>query len=435
MRYSRANRARAALTVALLAAAACTDRTITEPRTRPPGDGGEGAPATTIAALTCTASVADKSVSCVPAEPSTGAAGGLIIGRQGVYVQLTSSNLAYNSGTGQFTFDATLQNLIEQPLGTTDGTTQDPGGISIFFATGPTVVQGTGSAAVLPDGFGTFTEAAQPYYAYPYLLDQGEVSPAETWTFIVPPTATRFVFTVLVSAPVQFPTGYITLDGRLPGRSYGSLHPSTPEELTAVIKDAYGNVLPGTVAFGTSDPACASVTGTGTVTGVRAGTCTVTVTGGGVSGSLSFDVTGTVRAWNGSVSSDWSVGGNWDGGFSPAAVDSVLVPDGTPNDPALVANTGIGGVEVADGAVLALGAFTLAASANVATGLTPGSGITAAGGVLELAGATGTVRGRVPSLRVTGDYALDGELQTVAPGRVLGGRIRNAGFLLRGVNQ
>jgi hypothetical protein len=434
MTHSRAYRASAAL-LAVLAAAACTDRSPTDPggRALPPGSEphGPGGALTAIALLTCTASVESRSVACVPATPSTGGASGLIIGNQGVYVQVTSSNVNYNAGTGSFTFDATLQNLIEQPLGTTDGDNPDPTGIRIFFASGPSVTAGTGLVSVVPDGFDTFTEAAQPYYHYPYLLAQTAVSPAEGWSFVVPPTVTTFVFGVYVAAPVEYPDGYITMDGELPGASHGPLHPSTPHAVAAVVKNAYGVVQPGTVSFSTSDAACATVSAGGTVTGVRAGTCTITATSGSYAGELVFDVTGTVRTWDGSASTDWSTPANWAGDVTPAAADSVVIPTGVPNFPALVAATPIGGVEVADGATLSLGAFDLTASANVSTGPTPGSGILATTGVLELAGATGTVLGRVPSLRVTGDYALAGDLDVVAPGQVLSGRLLTGGYLFR----
>ena len=428
----RAYRSRAVLLCAL-AAAACTDRSPTGPGDRDPGP-EPGGPATTVAALECTARLDLNEVTCAPAPPATGtAAGDVVVGNQGVYVQVTSSNVAYNSGTGQFTFDATLQNLIEQPLGTLDGTTMSAS--RIFFFTGPSVAEGTGTVAVVPDGFAFFTSAAQPYYTYPHLLPQGVTSPAHTWTFIVPPTVIRFVFTVYVSTPVEYPDGYITLDGELPGASYGLLHPSTPHALTAVVKTMVGTPVPGVVTFGTTDPLCATVSGTGTVTGTRAGTCTITAISGLHEGEMEFEVTGTTRTWNGSVSADWSAGANWDGGFPPAAVDSVVIPSGVPSFPALVAATAIGGVQVADGATLSLGAFDLTAGANVATGPTPGSGILGTTGVLELAGATGTVQGRVPWLRVTGDYSLAGDLNVVAPGRVVSGRLRSTSYLMRMVAQ
>jgi hypothetical protein len=336
--------------------------------------------------------------------------------------------VAYNSGTGRFTFDVTVANLIEQPMGTLDGTTVDPTGVRVFFQTGPTVTSGTGSVSVLPDGFGTFTDAGQPYYQYDQMLEQNQVSGARTWTLVMPPSVATFAFSVFVSAPVQFPDGYITLDGALPGGDLGSLHPGTPEPLTAVIKSVVGTVLPGTVTFGTSNPDCATVSPSGEVTGVRAATCTITATGGGKSGAVSFDVTGTTRSWTGALSSDWFTGGNWAGGYTPADVDSVTIPTGVPNFPALTASAAIGGVTVAGGATLSLGAFDLTASANVLTGATGGIGSTT--GVLGLAG-IGTVGGIVPRTRVTGRYSLAANVFSSAPLQVRGGLLRSTGFLAR----
>jgi hypothetical protein len=425
---------RAAAAFALVAAAACTDRSNPlDPEDRTPPPTGPGAPPTTLAALDCVASKQTMAVSCKPSASQAGtAAGDIIVGGQNVYVRLVSSNIAYNIGTGQFTFDATLENLIEQPMGTVDGTTLDPAGIRIFFYTGP-VTADPGSVAVVPDGFAFFTTAAQAYYTYPYLLDQNEVSPTETWTFIVPPTVNSFQFQVFVSAPVEYPSGYITLNGELPGYDYGNLHPTTPTALTAVIKNAVGMTVPGTVTFGTTDPACATVDVGGTVSGVRAATCSITATAGARSGEMIFDVTGMTRTWNGSASADWATGANWDLGVSPAAVDSVTIPAGTPNDPALTAATAIGGVTVADVATLNLGAFNLTMGANLVTGAN--GGVVAGGaGVLDLNG-TGTARGRVPSLWVTGTYTLDGDLLVVAPQSIRAGRMNNPSYQLRIVAQ
>jgi hypothetical protein len=431
---SRALRA-AATALAVLAAAACTDKSSPlGPDGGTPPPTGPGAPPTTLAALDCTANKQTLAVTCGPAASQAGTvAGDLVVGNQNVYVRLVSSNIAYNGGTGQFTFDATLENLIEQPLGTVDGTTLDPAGIRIFFYTGPAITGGTGTVAVLPDGFALFTSAAQAYYTYPYLLDHNEVSPGETWTFIVPPTVTSFTFSVLVSAPVEYPVGYITLDGQLPTYDFGALHPSTPHAMTAVVKNALGEVIPGTVTFGTSDATIGTVSPAGVMTGVRAGTCTITATSGALTGGMTYDVTGTTRTWNGSVSADWAAGGNWNGGVSPAGVDSVAIPAGTPNDPALTAATAIGGVTVADAATLDLGAFNLTMGANLATGATGGV-MTAGAGVLDLNG-TGAAHGRVPSLWVTGTYALDGDLLVVAPQSIRAGRMSNPSYQLRIVSQ
>jgi hypothetical protein len=418
---------------ALVAAAACTDKSSPlGPDGGTPPPTGPGAPPTTLASLDCVASKETLAVSCKPSASQAGtAAGDIIVGNQNVYVRLVSSNIAYNIGTGQFTFDATLENLIEQPMGTVDGTTLDPAGIRIFFYTGPTTAD-PGSVAVVPDGFAFFTTAAQAYYTYPYVLDQNEVSPTETWTFVVPPTVTSFQFQVLVSAPVQYPGGYITLNGELPGYDYGNLHPTTPEVLTAVVKNPLGEPVPGTVTFGTSDATCATVTVGGTVNGVRAGTCSITATAGARTGEMIFDITGMTRTWNGSASTDWTNGANWDLGVVPAGVDSVTIPD-VANDPVLQGNTNVGGVTVADVATLNLGAFNLTMGANLVTGTTGGV-IASGAGVLDLNG-IGTAQGRVPSLWVTGTYTLSGDLLVVAPQSIRAGRMNNPAYQLRIVAQ
>ena len=416
---------------AVLTAAACTDSpNPLEPDPIPIGEPGE---TVTLQALTCTGSMSQREVKCAPPAPNTAAAfGDIIVGNQGIYVTLASSNVAYNGGTGQFTFDVTLQNLIEQPLGTADGTTLDPAGIRIFFFTGPTVTAGTGVAAVVPDGFDTFTALGQAYYAYTgNILVQNETSAAKTWTLIMPPTVETFAFTVLVSAPVQYPNGYITLDGNLPAANYGNLHPGSTEDLVAVSKDAVGTPVVSSITFGTTNAGCATVSPSGTVTGVQAQSCTITATDGVRNGSMIFNVTGTVRTWNGSISTDWSVGGNWNGGLAPVAADSVLIPAAAPLDPALVANTTIQGVQVEDVALIALGAFNLTANANVQTG--PTGGITASGGRLILAGtgATFLSGGTVPSVLVSGTYSLSADLVARAEAGADNGLIQVDSFLLQ----
>jgi hypothetical protein len=409
--------------------AACSD-TADAPPTAPVAPSAPVGPTTTLAALDCTANVVGLSVSCAPvSDQGTGPAANIIVGGQNIYVRLTSTDVAYDGGSGQFTMNVTLENLIEQPMGTTDGVALDPGGIRVFFNEGPTVTAGTGSASVTPDGFGFFLSAAQPYYRYDHMLARNASSVAKPWLFIVQPTVQTFTFRVFVSAPVQFPDGYITLNGLMPGSSAGALAPGADQSLTAVVKTAVGTIVPGeTVTFSTSDAECAAVdTGTGAVTGVRAATCSITATAGSRAGSLSFDVTGMTRQWSGAVSMDWSVGGNWVGGYTPATVDSVLIPVAPPNQPALVAPVDIAGVTVEDGATLTIGAFVLTANADVATGATGGSGILAAGGELRLAGA-GTVGGRVPTLRVTGSYATSAPLRIVSPATIDLGRLDVAEF-------
>jgi hypothetical protein len=392
----------------------------------------------TVAVLDCTASARDLTVQCRPeGAPEGGASENLVVGGQGVYVLLTGTNTAYNSGTGQFTFDVTVKNLIQQPLGTGDGTTLDPAGVRVFFHSGPSVTAGTGTASVIPDGFADFTATGQPYYQYNQILAQNQTSSVRTWTLVMPPSVISVSFKLYVSAAVEYPNGYITLDGLLPDASGGSLHPDSSRTVTAVVRSAVGAPIPGApVTFGTTDANCAAVSPTGVVTGVLAGTCSVTATSGALVGSLVLNVTGARRTWNGSVSTDWSTGGNWNGGHVPAAVDSAVIPTGVPNLPALSAPVSIGGVQVDDGATLTLGAFDLTASQDVAAGSAGGSGILGGGaGALVLTGTGKTVAGRVPSLRVLGTYTLAGPLFVVAPETIEAGNVTVAQYEMQVVAQ
>jgi hypothetical protein len=422
---------RRVLPLVALLAAACTD-SVVAPVVGPPGSGVPGTPVT-LEQVVCTGDVSELKVTC--GRPSTGGSADILYGGQNLYVKLTSSNVAYNGGTGQFTFTTTLQSLIEQPIGTTDGVTLDPSGVKVFFGSGPTVTAGTGSAAVVPDGFGAFTAAGQAYYQYNQVLTNGQTSAGKTWTFILPNTVTTFSFIVFISSPVQHPNGYITLDGMLPGSSHGSLHPGSTHGLTAVMKSPVGRVMAGSVTFGTTNAGCATVDGSGMVTGVQAATCSITATSGLYVGALSFNVSGSGRTWNGSVSADWAVGANWNGGLVPVATDSAIIPAGVPNFPALSSSVSIGGVDVADPATLSLGGFDLTASANVATGATVGSGILSSGGRLILAGFGGTVRGRLPSTLVTGTYSLSGDVNAVATQQVDSGELSSDSYALNADSQ
>ncbi|MFL5381504.1 MAG: hypothetical protein ACJ8GN_03190 [Longimicrobiaceae bacterium] len=429
----RRRRASSLLAAAVaLAAAACTDRV--NPLAPAPGPGGgpgiPGVPVT-IQTLECAGNRAELSVRCSPVKPGETDARGIIVGNQGVYVQVTTSGVAYDGGTGQFTFNATVQNLIEQKMGTTDGTTLDPNGIRVFFHSGPVVTGGTGVVTVVPDGFAAFTAAAQPYYQYNQVLANGITSGARGWKLVMPPTVTTFSFLLYVSTPVQYPTGYITLDGHLPGESYGYLHPGDPTPLVALVKTAVGNVVPGAVVtFGTTDANCATVDAGGTVTGIRYSSCTITATSDALMGSLDFDISGTTYTWTGAASADWNDATNWSGGFIPAIADSVIIPAGVPHMPALTSAVTVRGVTVADLATLSLGAFNLTANDNVATGPTVGTGILGSAGRLVLGGTASTVHGRIPSFVVTGSYTLDGEVTAVASGQVDIGKLVSPNYRL-----
>ena len=184
----------------LAIAAACADQPVgTRIGTVTP-DG----PPTTLQAMLCTARVSGSggSVSCAPERQ--GNARNAIIGNQGVYVKLTSSNVSYDSQSGIFQFDETVQNLLNESIGTPDGVVADSNGIRVFFATGPTPTAGSGEITVVnADGTDLFTSSNQPYFLYSEILAKDQVSQSHTWQLLVPNTVSTFTFTVYVSANVQ----------------------------------------------------------------------------------------------------------------------------------------------------------------------------------------------------------------------------------------
>jgi len=264
-----------ALACALFALAACSDHA--DPL----------APAPALPSqrfeVRCVASVATRSVDC--ASPgATGAAATLIVGKQGQYVQLTSSNIAVEADT--FGFDVTVQNLIPQSMGTTDGVTLDPAGVRVFFNVLPTTTSGMGSITVAnPDGMGTFTTTAQPYYQYDEVLAQNQTSAPRRWKLQFDPGVETFAFFVYVAAEVQYPAGYVELSPA-PNLLTGVAQP-----LTAVVRTAVGNLAPDqSVTWGTSDAAIATVDASGNVSGVSPGRVVISATAGSASGTTTIDV-------------------------------------------------------------------------------------------------------------------------------------------------
>ena len=408
---------KAATLLALATAAACSEEAPTRPAddaaSRPARD-----PSMQVVLVTCNASKSDLSVICsapqIPRPDHDGPVADIIYGGQNMFVKVTSSNVAYNSVTGRFTFDVTIQNLLQQPIGTTDGTTLAPTGIRTFFASGPTVTGGSGVCAVLPDGFGTFTAPGQSYYQYNQVLAQNQVSAVKPWTIIISPTVDTFQFILLISAPVQYPSGYIEINGQLPGASFGLLHPGSTTPLVGVVKNQLGIVIPGAViTWGTTDPNQATVDPGGVVTGVRYGTPAITATSMGLNGSILFDITGTIRNWTGAASTDWENGANWAGGYTPALVDTAGIPTGVPNFPALSQAVATGGIQVADAATLSLGAFNMTLTSLAIAGQTTG-GVSSTTGQLILAGIS-SLAGRLSTTLITGVYTQTANARVVAP--------------------
>lgn len=188
---------------ALALLAACADRSVMAPV-----DSQEPTP---LAALQCTADVRAQSLRCAPAgSVPGGVSGNLILGGQGSYVRLASSGITYD-GVSLFTVDVTVQNLLGQPIGTTDGTTVDPEGIKVFFFTGPSSPDGTVEVAN-EDGSGMFLGSEQPFFSYVERLTTEQTSAPHEWRFTVPPSVASFTFQVYVDAPVPDETALNVID-------------------------------------------------------------------------------------------------------------------------------------------------------------------------------------------------------------------------------
>ncbi|HEX8244543.1 MAG TPA: Ig-like domain-containing protein, partial [Longimicrobium sp.] len=274
--------------VSALALAAC-DRgeapTLPGPQPAPP--------AAMVGSIRCTAAPRAGTLSCDRADLPSQARGYIIVGGQNQYVHLGSSEVSYNRSTQVFSFSATVQNLIPQPMGTTDGVTADSGGVKVIFSSGPTVTAGTGTASVTGDGSGTFTAAGQPFYKYAGgllggdgILSQNETSGARSWQLRVDSTVVSFSFLVYVVAEVPHPNGYVDVTPAADSLTVGST-----QALTATVRSAVGNPISGqTVAWGTSDAGLATVDQNGNVTAVAPGMVTITATSGTRSGSATLAI-------------------------------------------------------------------------------------------------------------------------------------------------
>ena len=93
------------------------------------------------------------------------------------------------------------------------------------------------------------------------------------------------------------------------------------------------------------------------------------------------------KIWNGTTSSDWNVGENWDGGSVPAAGDKAIIPTGLTNYPIITNGT----VDIKDVKITGTGSLTISGGTFTATGkieflatISPYGSITHSGGTLNV---------------------------------------------------
>jgi len=196
------------LPFSVLAFSACSDRAPLSPELPSPELPG-GATASRM--FDCVGDVRAGSVSCAEAGPGASGASRAIVGGQNVFVRLTSSDVAYNSGTGAFSFNVTLTNLLgvtagtyPQAMGTADGVNADADGMRVFFNTGPTATSGSGTITVqTADSAALTSSEKQPLYRYAGILEPGTTTPAQGWLLNVPNTVNTFAFTLYVATQLE----------------------------------------------------------------------------------------------------------------------------------------------------------------------------------------------------------------------------------------
>jgi len=247
-----------------------------------------------LAALRCKATRSDRTVTCGNSQLPEGARGYIVMGGQHVNIDLTSSNVAFDAGTGMFTFDVTVKNLIPQALGTTDGVAPHADGVRTVFASGPDVTDGTGEVTVAnADGTGTFTGSNQAYFQYSGtalggdgILSTNETSSARNWALHLDPGVNTFTFTVWVVTEVAKPNGWV------------DFYPSTAtlvagDSLVATdsVRTATGKLVEGaTVTFASSDTLVAVMDAAGHLHAVNPGSAVITATSGMATGTMAVKV-------------------------------------------------------------------------------------------------------------------------------------------------
>jgi hypothetical protein len=241
-----------------------------------------------LARLECTVTVASGAMACASLAPDPGGAQGLIVGNQGEYVFLEASNHTFTGGDNVFSIDVTVQNLLGQALGTTDGVTLDSLGVRVFFYQEPVASDGSGRSVAVINHTGTdfFTSANQKYFQYDELLSSSETSDPLSWEFSVDPLLTTFRFQVLVSAAVQFPDGYVEVTPPADTVEAGGT-----VALSHTVRTAFGEAMGDqSVTWGTSDAGVATVNASGLVTAVAPGTAVITAAQGALSGTATIAV-------------------------------------------------------------------------------------------------------------------------------------------------
>lgn len=246
----------------LLLAASCTDA-----GTPMAPEGPSPVPDPVLQALDCSVVLGQSAMTCQDAQPRTGGAlgsGSVIVGGQGVFIRLASSNLVFTEG--RLRLDVTVQNLIDQPLGTADGATRHARGVRVWFHDGPNALPAGSAQVVNADGEGIFASAPQPYFQYDTVLAKNQVSAPRRWEMEFTPGAERVTFTVYVVAEVEHQEDRVEMPG-----AYKFVLPGDTVRFHATVRDFTGRERNRQLQWSSSDTTVLTIDSTGLARGKRRG--------------------------------------------------------------------------------------------------------------------------------------------------------------------
>jgi hypothetical protein len=253
-----------------------------------PARGGERSGALVVQ-YECTVHVESGTLNCGTPR-SAGAAADVILAKPHIGFVTTGAATSRANPANEDTTSANVAiiNNLDQPIGTTDGTSAAASGSRVFFE-GPRVtavtsgtmasasvrLEGTDGTADFQSPDGTLVRTGKAYVQYDGVLAKGDTAAAKLWQFIYSANVATFTYSVLVSAPVQYEYGWVTITPAAGGVEVGSTTPAP----TVTVHDPVGRTIADSVVWSSSDTTLARVNpATGQVTGVAQGTSTITAT-------------------------------------------------------------------------------------------------------------------------------------------------------------
>lgn len=149
--------------------------------------------------LICTLARESTVISCKPALPSPAAdvSASVIRGDTATYARFLSHGFLKDTVAQTWIFTANVQNLLEQSIGTLNGTTVT--GVKVIVAD-VRATAGRGAVSVAnADGIGNFTAPNQPYFNYNQIVTLSGHSGNKLWKFNVANTVTSASMSILIS--------------------------------------------------------------------------------------------------------------------------------------------------------------------------------------------------------------------------------------------